>query len=149
LQRDTPLPNKPFGCGRWRHIIVLAWRQFVAAIKTAPHNPWLWATWGALYAHLGKVDPQQYSKAEGAFRQALALAPNVAAFHTELGRVLAEQGQFSAALTELESAIDLDTTDVTAYNHLANLYTMLNRPSDAAEAQRLARYWANKTSQTK
>jgi O-antigen ligase len=105
-----------------------------AAIQLAPGDAQIWAASGALYARWGQVDPVLYRRAERAYRQALAMSPTVAAWHTSLGVVLARQGQLGDAIAALERAVDLDATDGAAAMHLANAYHAAGRYGDAYRA---------------
>ena len=119
--------------------------QLDAASQLIPNTPRLWAARGNLYARWGALAPSRYRQAEAAYRRAVALAPNKAAYHTALGLILARQGNYEAGVAAIERAVELDATDVTAYNHLAELYLAQGRKADAAWATSQAVYWAQKT----
>jgi protein O-GlcNAc transferase len=123
--------------GRWPD----AQAEIDAAVQLAPHDAQVWAAGGAICAWGGQADPALYRRAEAAYRQALAIAPNVAAWHTSLGLVLAGQGRLPEAIAALERAVDLDTTDGVAYLHLANLYQAAGRTADAYRAWLQAERW--------
>jgi O-antigen ligase len=116
--------------------------QLAAADQLSPNDPPIWAARGTLYAVWGAMEPNRFSQAEAAYRRTLELAPNVAAFHTALGLVLARQGRLEEAVVELERAVALDATDSVAYQHLADLYLALGRESEAAWARWQAARWA-------
>jgi tetratricopeptide (TPR) repeat protein len=123
--------------GRWPEVQA----AIDAAVQLAPNDARVWAAGGAIYAWGGQADPACYRWAEAAYRQALAMAPNVAAWHTALGVVLAGQGRLPEAIAALERAVDLDATDGVAYLHLANLYQIAGRPGDAYRAWVQAERW--------
>ncbi len=118
--------------------------QLAAASSLQPDDPRLWAALGEFYALWGQVEPDRYHQAEVAYRRALDLAPNIAAYHTSLGLVLAQQGRLAEGLIELEQAIDLDATDATAYRHLSDLNRALGLEAQADWALRRAIYWEKK-----
>jgi tetratricopeptide (TPR) repeat protein len=88
------------------------------------------------------LEPLRYAQAETAYRQAVALAPDVATYHTALGLVLAGQGLLKEGAAELERAVDLDATDGIAYGHLADLYLALGWDTEAVWARRQAERWS-------
>jgi Flp pilus assembly protein TadD len=116
--------------------------QLAVADGLSPDDPKVWAAWGELYALWGELEPLRYAQAETAYRQALALAPNVATYHTALGLVLAHQGLLEEGAAELERAVDLDATDGISYGHLADLYQALGRDTEAVWARRQAERWS-------
>jgi O-antigen ligase/Flp pilus assembly protein TadD len=118
--------------------------QLAAAGSLQPDAPGLWAARGEFYALWGQVEPDRYRQAEAAYRRALDLAPNIAAYHTSLGLVLAQQGRLEEGLLELERATDLDATDATAYRHLSDLNRALGLEAQADWALRQAIYWERK-----
>jgi hypothetical protein len=82
--------------------------QLAVADGLSPDDPKVWAAWGELYALWGELEPPRYAQAETAYRQAVALAPDVATYHAALGLVLAGQGLLKEGAAELERAVDLD-----------------------------------------
>ncbi len=123
---------------------VAAEGQLAVAGRLGPDDPRIWAAWGELYARWAEVEPGRYTQAETAYRRALALAPNVATYHTALGLVLAKQGRLEEGVIELERAVALDATDSIAYRHLADLCRVLGRDTEANWAWQEAVYWAEK-----
>jgi superkiller protein 3 len=115
--------------------------QLRAADRLNPHDPWIWAARGELYAYWSEIEPGRLAQAEAAYRQALELAPNVATSHTSLGVILVWQGRLVEGLAELERAVALDATDGIAYNHLADLYQVLGREDEADWAKKEAERW--------
>jgi O-antigen ligase len=115
--------------------------QLEAASALSPNDPLVWATRGSIYALWADTSPSKYVQAEAAYRQALALAPDVATYHTALGLILVQQGRIKDGLAELERAVDLDATDGVAFHHLAQVYEALGEKSKAAWAQKEAKRW--------
>jgi predicted Zn-dependent protease len=116
--------------------------QLAAADRLSPDDPQIWSARGNLSAYWGDSEPGHYPKAEAAYRRAVELAPNVAAVHTALGLVLVREGRLWDGLAELEQAVSLDATDGVAYGHLAELYAVLGRPQEAAQARKEAARWS-------
>lgn len=109
--------------------------QLEAATRLNPDDPGLWAARGALYARWGDA------RAVWAYRQAIDLAPNVAAYHTALGLILARQGRPAEGVSALERAVALDATDGVAYAYLADLYEALGYLAQARQARQAAERW--------
>ncbi len=63
---------------------------------------------------LTAVQAGRLAEAQRAFARVVQLAPGVAAGHSALGAVLVQQRNFSAALPELQRAVQLDGTDLSA-----------------------------------
>ena len=118
--------------------------QLAAATRLNPHAPRVWAVWGQLYALWGEVEPDRYLQAEAAYRRVLDLAPNVAAYHAALGLVLVRKDRLEEGVAELERAVALDATDGVAYRHLAGLYRVLGRETEADWAWREAVRWGDR-----
>lgn len=119
--------------------------QLSAAAQLSPDDPGLWAAIGGLYARWAEVAPGQYVRAEAAYRRAVALAPNVAAYHVALGLILAHQGRPEEGLAELDRAVSLDATDSVAYRHMADLCSSLGREVQADWARQQAERWERET----
>jgi tetratricopeptide (TPR) repeat protein len=116
--------------------------EFSGAIALAPDDPHLWALRGDLYARWAERLPQRLMAAEGAYRRAVELAPNIAAYHAALGWVLARQNRLAEAAAALERAVALDATDAEAYRSLADVYARLGRIADANVALLQAEHWS-------
>src|SRR5207244_3175660 len=67
-------------------------------------------------------------------RKLVALHPNDASAHMQLGRMLAADGQNDSAIAELQSALKLDANDTAAQRDLADLYVSAKK-YDQAETQ--------------
>jgi O-antigen ligase/Tfp pilus assembly protein PilF len=120
---------------------VAAEGQLDAATSLSPDDPETWVAKGNIFALWGRVAPDRYTQAEAAYRQAVALAPNVATYHAALGLILAQQGRLTEGAAELERAVDLDATDGVAFQHLAQVYEALGEKDRAAWAQKEAERW--------
>ncbi|MFO7742673.1 MAG: O-antigen ligase family protein [Anaerolineae bacterium] len=116
--------------------------QMMALKRHRPDDPTVCAAYGTLYAGCGAP-----SRAEAAWREAIRLAPNIAAYHVRLGLVLAENGRLDEAADALERVVALDATDGTAYRRLAEVYQVVGREVAAEEARQQAEYWTKKTMQ--
>lgn len=116
--------------------------EAVSAAQLRPADAQLWAAVGDLYARWGTTDPTRYAQALAAYRRAVTLAPNTAAYHTALGLILAESGQPAEGIRAIERAVALDATDAVAYGHLARLYSASGRPERAAWAADQGRRWS-------
>lgn len=108
-----------------------------SARRMRPADPDLAAQLGYLYAQWGGRERD----AEAQFRQAVALAPNVATYHVGLGLALAAQGRLEAGIAALELAVALDATYGEAYGLLAQLYGQVGRSEDARRAAEEAERW--------
>jgi tetratricopeptide (TPR) repeat protein len=67
-------------------------------------------------------DPESVPRAIQAYRKAIELDGSLAAAHTNLGNLLYQQGERSAALTCYQEAIALDPDQPEAIYNLANIY---------------------------
>src|SRR5262249_13935499 len=86
----------------------------------------LWNELGMAYD-----DAKDLPAAEQAFRQAAALEPRSATFHTNLGYNLLLQNKAAAAEQELRKALELNPNSSVAHN---NLGVILARRGDVSEA---------------
>lgn len=86
------------------------------------------------YAHL---DQQNAHQARQVFEQVVAKAPHTAEAWLMLGALDGEAGNVSAALSNVQRAVELDPEYPEARLTLARLYQSLDRPTEAvAEARR-------------
>jgi O-antigen ligase len=116
--------------------------QINAVKRRRPDDPQVSAAYGTLYAHCAAL-----SRAETAWEEAIRLAPTISRYHMYLGLVLAESGELDRAVDALRRAVELDVTDGTAYQWLAEAYQALGKEAAAEEARRQAEYWVAKTAQ--
>jgi Tfp pilus assembly protein PilF len=74
-----------------------------AALLMTPTEHDAWVVLGTAHARQG-----HHERAVRCFEQAIALAPNDVASHTDLGELLLELGAYSRAAAALERAMELD-----------------------------------------
>lgn len=111
------------------------------AQRMRPNDPALRALLGDVYAQRSLSDPSQAGRAEDQYRQAIALAPNIAAYHLGLGLALAAQQRPDQGIAAVERAVALDATYGDAYAVLAELYEGAGRPEEARRAAEAAARW--------
>jgi tetratricopeptide (TPR) repeat protein len=116
-----------------------AMSEIDTADRQSPDNPRIAATRGDMVARASR-----YSQAEVAYRLAVSIAPNIAAYHAALGWTLDHESRREQAADELKRAVELDATDAAAYRALADVYASRGRQSDAAWAQKEAERWSKK-----
>lgn len=116
-----------------------AWQQ---ALALRPRDPALWGAKGAFYAHaVQRGDRDAFFAARAAYDRAIALAPNIARFHTAQGQLYLLIEEWETAVDHLERAVALDATDSVAWRLLANAYHAQGKSSQALAAQQEARRW--------
>jgi len=76
----------------------------------------------------------RFLEAQTVFQKAIALAPDYALAHYQLGRVLARLGDHEEARIELEKAVSLDAEIPEAYYLLGQVYSKLGEKDKAAKA---------------
>lgn len=96
-------------------------------------DPENWAALGFAYAAAARP-----GAADSALRRAIALKPNVASWHRDLGVVLAGRGQLVEARREYRLAAKLDPKDATPWVNLGNLESRAARYEPALAAYRAA-----------
>ncbi len=106
--------------------------QMRAELKLSPHNPQPWIRLAsiALRQHLP-------TDALNAAQNAVAMSPESAEAHYELGRALLESGDAQKAITELQEANTIKPDSPEIHFALARAYTKANLPEKAA-AERTA-----------
>jgi tetratricopeptide (TPR) repeat protein len=105
--------------------------QFLAELKIDPSHAGAIAALAAEYLRRG--DP---ASSLPYARQLTSLLPDALASHVLLGRVLAEQGDTQAGVSELEKARSIDPNHPQPHIVLASLYAKLGRKEDAARERR-------------
>jgi tetratricopeptide (TPR) repeat protein len=118
--------------------------EAVSAAQSRPEDARLWAAAGDILARWGTTEPEHYAEALAAYRRALDLSPNTAAYYTALGLILAESGRLEEGIAAVEQAVALDATDAVAYGHLASLYSAAGQPEKAGWATAQAQRWSGK-----
>ena len=79
---------------------------------------------------------RRFPEAEEYLRKLIALNPQDAAFHVELGRVLVAENRNDDALVELQTGAKLAPADVSVQRDLADLYVTMGKNGDAEAAYR-------------
>ena len=104
------------------------------ASRIDPQQHVVWATLGSAYA-----EAREYASAEMGYRKAIAIQPNEAAYHTNLGLALAQEGQIGEAEREIGEGARLDPASAgrTHYN-VGAILTNLGMPEAGAEEFRRA-----------
>ena len=116
--------------------------ELVAACDLRPGDYRLWAALGELYGVWGsRWDPAKLPRAHDAYRQATALAPNLAILYTGWGMVYLESGDVEQAAVQFRRAVDLDATDGYAFAHLGDAAWALGRVDEALAAYLEAVHW--------
>jgi len=89
---------------------------------------------------LGMVAYQErdYALASDLIHKAIALNPNMAGFHSNLGLVLRELGQFEAALASYQKSLSLRPGVAETYNNQGNAYAAVQKYKEAIESYDLA-----------
>ncbi|PWG82553.1 transglutaminase domain-containing protein [Pararcticibacter amylolyticus] len=91
-------------------------KVYLAEIENDPVGVGIYTALSNIYAQL-----QNYSKAEEMLRKAIAIAPYIPAYHTDLARLLNSQGKKDAAIAEYKSALDLYPNSYLAIRELRKL----------------------------
>ena len=114
----------------------------LAARRLRPEDPIVWLRAAGFYTAAARYFGRDtHALAAGAFRQALALAPNDARIHTAWGRAYLREGNAEAAAPLLRRAVQLDASNGRAYVYLGAAELALGRLeialADYREAVRL------------
>ena len=108
-------------------------RAYEQAIHLAPK-------YGEAYSNLARLYVDGYQQklrlAETLAYTAVALNPNVAAYHDTLGWILAKRGQMNRAIKTLERAINLQSDAVESHYHLAQVALKANERKKAIKSIR-------------
>ncbi|MBI5877804.1 MAG: O-antigen ligase family protein [Chloroflexi bacterium] len=96
---------------------------------------------GSLVAIWSNGSPERDGMAAAILSRAAMLAPTIAGVHTQIGIVLARQGQLPIAMQAFARAVDLDATDYVAYCYLGALYRHAGDEPRAQQAYQLAARW--------
>ena len=79
---------------------------------------------------------RRFPEAEEYLRKLVAAHPDQTAAHVQLGRVLAAEGKYDAAIAELQTGARLAPQDVTVQRDLADLYAAAGKNEQAEAAYR-------------
>lgn len=80
------------------------------------------------------VTAHELQNAEAKFRAAIAISPDFADAHSNLGTTLVQQGRYDDAMAELQKATQLKPTSAPAWGTLATCYQSLGRTEEAIAA---------------
>jgi O-antigen ligase/Tfp pilus assembly protein PilF len=137
-------PQEP---AHWQHLarlqglqgdLAAAGQSWQQAISLRPVDPIIWVDMGQFYFELaqqGQFDG--LIRAEAAFIQAAALAPNSARIYMSLGNIYQLAGEPELAAYYLEWAVYMDASDDLAQHHLDQLYLVQGRLPAAQNARHL------------
>ena len=92
-----------------------------ALIKSYPNDPFLYSISGACFVGVGQLDTALKS-----YEKALAIKPDYAEVHYNLGVTLQELGQLDAAVKSYEKALAIKPDYADAHNNLGNIFLELN-----------------------
>jgi tetratricopeptide (TPR) repeat protein len=107
-----------------------ALREVNEGIKADPYSADLYIARGGFYGEMLR----DYQKAETDFRHAHDLDPESSYPYSALGVNYLFQGQIEPAITNLQRAISMNSTDETAYYNLAYIYAVTGRYAESVEA---------------
>ena len=85
------------------------------------------------YAYYLGIKKVQLDKALGIAQYAVSMQPNNAIYLDTFGFILFQKKQYEAAVTQLEIAVKLNSTDQEIWEHLGDSYFMLGNESKAME----------------
>ena len=85
------------------------------------------------YAYYLGIKKVQLDKALGIVQYAVSMQPNNAIYLDTFGFILFQKKQYQAAITQLEIAVKLNSTDQEIWDHLGDSYYMLGNESKAME----------------
>jgi Flp pilus assembly protein TadD len=107
--------------------------EYERRLRAQPNDAWLLAELGGLYGMLGRLD-----EAAHVLRLAIALRPDLAPAHENLGSALLLRGDVRGALVELAEAARLDPKNGRPRYKLAVALYRTGRKAEAEEQFRLA-----------
>jgi arylsulfatase A-like enzyme/Flp pilus assembly protein TadD len=107
-------------------------RQWLTnAVEQNPENYRAWY-------ELGNVERANKEAAQQAYEKALAIQPNFAQAHRELGMIAMQRQDYASAAQHLSKAIELGLESAQNYNFLGIAYSRTNRLTQAIAAYRKA-----------
>ena len=115
-------------------------KQYDLAEKTAlilskkfPNHPFSWTVLGAVFNQTGKL-----SDALFACQKSVALEPDKAEAHNNLGNTLFKLGKLEEAEKSCKKAVELEPKNALAQNNLGNILFKLKKLEEAEKAYRIA-----------
>jgi tetratricopeptide (TPR) repeat protein len=109
-------------------------RSVIAAVKLPPSKRAKKNLGADYWFKLGtELEATSAEEAQGAYRRALEIDPNIADAHLNLGKLCHEAGQLGEAETHYRAAAGLASREPAAYFNLGVLLEDLKRPRDAVE----------------
>ena len=103
--------------------------QAQALTRQYPNAPIIWNILGAAAAQTGQID-----QAIHAFRTVIAIKPDYAEAHSNLGNVLKDQGKLEEAIEAYNKALSLKPDYAEAYNNMGNILMDQGKLEGATEA---------------
>jgi len=100
---------------------------------STPRSAHAWAELGARHLHA-----QDYTAAAAAWREAITVYPDNAAWHAALSHALAALGQFDLSVQHLAHAIRLNPREADYFCELAHVLITLEQLADASECAEVA-----------
>ncbi|TLS75312.1 tetratricopeptide repeat protein [Mariprofundus erugo] len=107
--------------------------QALAMTRLFPSHPYAWTMLGIVYAQTGRL-PESLP----ALQQAVALNPEDAGMHNNLGNAQRQLGRLAEAEVSCRKAVELSPGYADAHNNLANVLQELGRLPEAKAAYRQA-----------
>jgi tetratricopeptide (TPR) repeat protein len=105
---------------------------FENALRRFPKDAQVRVSYGVVLLKEAETgDPRAQQRAEQMFRAALALAPDSAAAHYQLGKLVLEKGSVSEAIQQLEKAVNLNPNSAEARFSLARAYRRAGKSNEA------------------
>jgi len=103
--------------------------QAQALTRQYPNVPIIWNILGAAAAQTGQID-----QAINAFKTVIAIKPDYAEAHSNLGNVLKDQGKLEEAIEAYNKALSLKPDYAEAYNNMGNILMDQGKLEGATEA---------------
>jgi len=109
---------------------------YAHALRVSPNHARATANLGLAYSQLGValIEQRNYEAAAAAFAEALALRPDAAEVHYNLGNVRKHQGRLDDAVASYRQAVAINPNLAEAQSNLGNTLAELGRLEEAAAA---------------
>ena len=105
--------------------------QLTLWADTTAKNPDSWMPWTRLGVAYRSAQPPDLAKTAVYMRKALALAPDVADTHFEMGQCLIDESDYPAAIAELKRATEIEPRYTQAYNLIGFALRQMNQLDQA------------------